>query len=154
MKQTHLLKLIAVGFAVSLSSCVIDPYYSEPSHTHVTTVYRPGYEVRTLPSGYTTQTINGTRYYYHDNVYYSSRNGRYVVVDNPRHHGPRRYDDRRDYRDRRDRDYRRNSDQVTIIRTLPGGARSVNYRGQQYYRSGNTYYQSRGNGYVIVTNPY
>ncbi|MFT4175212.1 MAG: hypothetical protein QM627_01035 [Luteolibacter sp.] len=151
--------LVATGFALAFSSCV-DPYYTAPPsgrHYHPQPTYRPGYEVRTLPPGYSVQVIGGTRYYYHNNVYYRSRGGRYVVVDNPRPSRGGGYQDRyrRPDQDRYGRTVRPDRrDNVTVIRTLPRGARSVTYRGQSYYRHGNTYYQPYRGGYRVVSRPY
>lgn len=108
-------------------------YNDEP--VPVDTVYQPGYAVSTLPPGYRTEVINGVRYYRHDHVYYRPEGSGYVVVETPRtivdaHPG------------------------ASIVRTLPGGYEVVTYRGQRYYRSGNVYYQSRGDGYAIVPSPY
>ena len=113
-------------------------------------VYRPGYVVTTLPPGHRVEVISGTRYYYHNNVYYRPQGRGYVVVDSPRHRGDwdgRRHDG---YRDGRDYDRR----EVRVIRTLPGRHVVVNHRGQRYYRVGNVYYQSREGGYVTVSSPF
>lgn len=142
--------IIAVGASALLSSCV-DPYYSDThTHTHTTvTHHRPGYVVTTLPRGHRTEVIGGTRYYSHNNVYYRPQGSRYVVVEAP-NRGARsaRYD-----LDRRGRYDRGPRDQVTVIRTLPRGYRTVNHRGVRYYESNGVYYRSSGGGYVIVPRP-
>jgi hypothetical protein len=144
--KATVLMLIAAGSGALLTSCV-DTY---ATHTAVVEpAYRPGYVVHTLPSGYRAEVIGGTRYYYHNNVYYRPQGRSYVVVDPPRHHVPRHYEDR-DW-DRRgprpDRD-------VTVIRELPSGYTVVNHRGRRYYRAGDRYYQSSGSGYIIVDSPF
>ena len=42
----------------------------------------------------------------------------------------------------------------TVVTTLPTGYRTRVYRGSTYYYTKNTYYQSRPNGYVVVTRPW
>lgn len=165
--------LAAVGLAGLLTSCM-DPYYSGgyggTSTTTTVTQYRPGYVVNTLPGRYETEMIGGTRYYRYDNVYYRPQGSRYVVVETPRgsrgwdnrNDRPYRYDNHRSNWDPREsqRGYDRGPDrrpgytETRVIRTLPNGYRTVNYRGTRYYQSGNVYYQSRGDGYVIVDRPY
>ncbi len=39
------------------------------------------------------------------------------------------------------------------VRTLPPGYRTEVYRGTRYYSHDGTYYQGRGNGYVVVDAP-
>lgn len=156
--------LIAGG--LSLSSC-IDPYYAGGVSTGVTR-YQPGYTVRTLPSGYRTEVISGNRYYFHNGTYYRPRGNSYVVVDRPVRgpHGdrdrdgvPNRFDTPRTG-PRGDRDLDGipnrydNSRDRQVIRNLPGRHRVVNHRGREYYQVGNTYYQRRGSGYVVVTSPF
>lgn len=117
--------------AAALTSCV-DPYGQSTVSASVTT-YRPGYEVRTLPSGYRVETIGGSRYYLHNGTYYQSRSGRYVVVAAPR--GGNRQRD-------------------VYIQSLPRGYRVEPYHGRNYYRVNSTYYERRGSGYVVVNRPY
>jgi len=164
---TVLLSVAAAGAGIFLTSCA-DPYYTGGSAT--VTAYRPGYVVHTLPPGYRTEVISGTRYYQHNNVYYRSQGREYVVVDSPhRHGGDRGRDwDRRNDRDRyngRDRDWNGRPDRgpdrndhghrdVTVIRELPRGYKVINRGGQRYYQAGNVYYQSRGEGYIVVRSPY
>ena len=138
--STTILSLVAAGAGAVLTGCV-DPYYAGPSSVS-TTVYRPGYTVQTLPPGYRAEVISGTRYYYHDNVYYRPQGRGYVVVESPRRHH------------RSDYEYGGPRRDVTVIRELPGGYTVVNHRGQRYYRAGNVYYQSRGDGYVMVRSPF
>ncbi len=138
---TSIAKLLLLGgaglaAATLLSNCV-DPYGpAYGSHERVNT-YHAGYEIRSLPPGYRSETIGGTRYYSHNGTYYQPRSGRYVVVEAPR-----------TYPNRRDR-YREE-----IITELPRGYREVDYRGTRYYRSNDVYYQQRGSGYITVTRPY
>ena len=151
--------LATVGLAGLLTSCV-DPYYGSYGGTTTTTVthYRPGYEVDRLPSRYETEIVGGVRYYHYDNVYYRPRGARYVVVEAPRGSRGYQYDNYRPGWDPRETRYERDRDrgrtETTVIRTLPSGYQTVTYRGTRYYRSGNVYYQPRGNGYVIVDRPY
>ncbi|GAA5118915.1 hypothetical protein GCM10023212_10080 [Luteolibacter yonseiensis] len=168
MKKSAFAGCVALG--ALLTSCV-DPYATGPTHSTVTTTYRTGYEVRSLPSGYRTETIGGSRYYSHNGTYYQSRSGRYVVVEAPRRGYDNRYDDRKygsrdrdrrdghDYRDRDGRDRGRydgppRGGRDVIVTRLPSGYRTVNYRGGVYYQSKDVYYQRRGTGYVVVTRPY
>jgi hypothetical protein len=153
-----------IALCALLTSCV-DPYaggpgYVAPGHSStVTTTYRTGYEVRTLPPGYRTETIGGTRYYSSNGTYYQSRSGRYVVVEAPRRYDNRRDDRRYDGRDRNrngrdDRYDRRPGGRDVIITTLPSGYRTVKYRGRDYYQVRDVYYQRSGAGYIIVNRPY
>ena len=169
LKKSTFAGCIALG--ALLTSCV-DPYAGGPGHTSTVTTYRTGYEVRSLPSGYRTETIGGTRYYNHNGTYYQSRSGRYVVVEAPRGRNDGRHDNRNKYgnndRDRRDdrdhRDDRNRGDnrydkrpqggRDVVITKLPPGYRTVKYRGSDYYQSRDVYYQRRGNGYVVVSRPY
>jgi hypothetical protein len=152
MKTQHVLASAAVLLgSLSLTNC------SDLTYGEVTTGYgryRPGYVVNTLPAGYRTVTIGGSRYYHHDNVYYRPRGSSYVVVDRP-HYGPygdrdhdsipNRYDRRYDGHGRGD---------VNVVRTLPRGYRVVNHRGERYYRSGDGWYRTHAHGYVRVSAPY
>lgn len=147
MKTSFTLPLLAgcLGLGSLLTSCV-DPYAQGYGSAEVTT-YRPGYEVRTLPSGYRTEVVGGTSYYTHNGTYYRPRSGRYVVVEAPPHRVMRAPN-------RRDQNPRFDTRKEVIIREVPRGARVVDYRGSRYYQSGGSYYQRRGNGYVIVDRPY
>jgi hypothetical protein len=145
-RKPLLLGLFGIAVATLLSSCV-DPYAQNQGYSQqqVTTTYRTGYEVRSLPSGYRTEVIGGTQYYNHNGTYYRPRSGRYVVVEAPR--------PSRDAYSRSDR-YDRRDGHVTVIRTLPRGYRTVTHRGTRYYQANNTYYQQQGSGYVIVRSPF
>ena len=167
--------LLLTSAAALLSGCV--ETYSPGGPSAGAPGYRPGYVVTTLPQGYRAEVISGTRYYYHDNVYYRPQGRGYVVVQSPRHGGDwdgrgrdrdrdgGRHDGDRDGgrgdgdrdrgrgdRDRDDRDHGHRD--VRVIRSLPNGYAVVNHRGQRYYRSGNAYYQSRDGGYVVVSSPF
>ena len=155
------LMLIAAGAGALLTSCV-DTYPAGPT-TVVESHYRPGYVINTLPSGYRAEVIGGTRYYYHNNVYYRPQGRSYVVVDSPHRHIPRHdgdWDRRSDRDGRPDRDWDRRRPgsgrdrNVTVIRELPNGYTVVNHRGQRYYRAGDRYYQPREGGYIIVGSPF
>ncbi len=142
-----ILSAAAAGAAAFLLPGCVDPYYAGTTAT----VYRPGYVVQSLPSGYRVETISGTRYYYHNDVYYRPQGRGYVVVESPHRHARRDYDRRDDHRWDRNRGPRRD---VTVIRELPRGYKVVTHRGQRYYRAGDVYYQSRGGGYVVVRSPF
>lgn len=132
MKIHSSLQLAAIaGLSLSAVSCIVDA--GAGTATVTTETYRPGYYVQTLPQ-YETRVIGGTRYYYHNNVYYRPRGEGYVVVESPR--GP--YDGTR----------------TEIIRTLPPGYRVVERGGMRYYRAGDTYYRAEGGGYVVVSDPF
>lgn len=143
MKSTHsplvLIGSIGIAAAALFSSCA-DPYYSARSEPiREVPSYRPGYQLRELPSGYRTEVIGGTRYYIDRGTYYRPRSGGYVVVDSPvrptrSHRGPVR-------------------NEGYIVR-LPPGYRAETHRGTRYYRSGNTYYQESGRGYIAVPRPF
>ncbi len=135
--RSAILAGLGIAVATMLPSCV-DPYYSQnhtppPRDTGYSAGYSAGYEVRTLPSGYQTEVISGTRYYSHNGTYYRPHSGRYVVVEAPRGYerSPRH-------------------EEVTVIRQLPRGYRVVNHRGVRYYQVHDTYYEQRGSGYVQV----
>ena len=120
--------LLGSGLAISLTltSCVV-PYESA-----TVTTYRPGYVSSSLPNGYRTEVIGGVDYYHSNGVYYrrNNRPGEYVVVDAPGNRHLQR--------------------QERIVTELPRGYRTVRRSGTTYYYHGNTYYQRKGNGYVIA----
>ncbi|RYD23259.1 MAG: hypothetical protein EOP88_04880 [Verrucomicrobiaceae bacterium] len=138
---TILISVVSLGLGSVLTSCV-DPYAAPQTQV---THYHSGYEVRALPRGYRTEVYEGTPYYVHDNTYYRSRGGRYVVVDAPRRgDGPRQRDNR----------YYNRSPRSTQITKLPPGHRTVRYKGADYYQVQDTYYQRSGPGYIVVKRPY
>ncbi len=143
--------------AFSFTGCV-DPYYAGGGGVAVTsTTYRPGYSVTTLPSGYRTEVISGTSYYHHGDVYYRPQGRGYVVVESPhRHHDGNRPGGRDRDRDGRPDRYESHGDYhgERVIRQLPNGYQTVTHRGTRYYRAGDVYYQSRGEGYIIVRSPF
>lgn len=151
-----LLAISAVTLGLSLTSCV-DPYAATYGSASVTT-YDPGYTVRTLPSGYRTEIVSGTTYYYHNGSYFRPRDNRYIVVDAPR--SSRYYDEYRRHRggSHRDRDRDRYRDQrdsnVRVITRLPDGSRQVTVRGNTYYQHRDDYYRRQGSGYVTVARPF
>lgn len=140
----------SLALATLLVSCV-DPYAQGPSNRSASvTTYRAGYEVRSLPSGYRTEVIDGDRYHVHNGTYYRPRSGRYVVVDAPRPRDRGRYG-----RSQQDRGYNRSQQgRDVVITRLPRGYRPVTYRGVRYYQVNDVYYQQRGSGYVVVGRPY
>ncbi|WP_035608728.1 hypothetical protein [Haloferula sp. BvORR071] len=156
--------LLTLGTATALLSSCVETYTPASGAVVTATTYQPGYVVHTLPTGYRTEVVSGTRYYSHDNVYYRPQGSSYVVVKPP-HPGdagwdgkPRGYDNDWDGVDRdgdgRDRDDFQHEGHVTVIRTLPSGYVVVNRGGQRYYRAGNVYYQARSGGYVVVERPF
>lgn len=134
--QPLILGCLALAAGTLLTSCV-DPYAHNYGPQEGPRPYRSGYVVRDLPPGYRTETISGTRYYYHNGTYYRPRSGGYVVVEAPRHG----YGSPPVYREQ-------------VIPRLPRGYREVYYRGNRYYQANDVYYQQRGSGYIIVTRPY
>jgi hypothetical protein len=128
MKRNHRLNLLAALALGALGSCT---YYETP--TTATPEYSVGHVVTTLPSGYRTVTIGGTRYYSYGDSYYRPHGSGYIVVDSP--YGATRSD-------------------VTVVRELPSGYRVITRGGQRYYQVGNVYYQSRAGGYVVVDSPF
>lgn len=164
------LTLLATASAAVLfsTSCTVETYTPPPPHAGGG-YYEPGYVINTLPSGYRTEVISGTRYYYHDNVYYRPQGRGYVVVRSPRQGGgswdghdggshSRDHDGRDWDGDGRDRDGRgghgNGSGNVTVIRSLPHGYVVVNRGGHRYYRAGNVYYEAHSGGYVVVREPF
>jgi hypothetical protein len=131
----RVLGCLAVAIATLLPSCV-DPYTH--SQGPAVTSYRAGYEVRTLPSGYRTEIVDGSSYYVHNGTYYRPRSGRYVVVEAPR----------------RARYHRQPAHQEVVITRLPRGYRTINHRGVRYYQVNDVYYQQRGSGYIVVRRPF
>lgn len=125
--------------AAALTSCIVETPPVQATHTTTTYETAPTTQTRyiqTLPSGYREEVVDGNRYYRTGDVYYR-RDGRgYTVVDLPGNRTRQVYDD------------------GTVVTTLPSGARVVNRGATRYYESGGVYYQSRGNGYVVVRNPY
>lgn len=139
----------ALVAAASLSSCYVPP----GATVAVEPAYRPGYVVTSLPYGYRTELISGTRYYYHNDVYYRPSGRGYIVVESPHRHGPPRGDWDRDGRPDRRGPYPHDHD-VTVVRRLPSGYRVVTHHGQRYYLAGDVYYQARGDGYIVVRSPF
>lgn len=148
ISKSILLSAAAVaGFG--LSSCVA-PYDTGVATTSTTTTYSPGYTVTSLPSGYRSETIDGSNYYYHNGAYYRSQSNKYVVVDAPRR--SRYYNEYSQYGTSTVRNNRDGSS--SVITTLPSGYQTVDYRGTPYYRAQDTYYRRQGNGYITVANPF
>jgi len=128
MKRNHRLNLLAAVVLGALGSC---SYYETP--TTAAPEYTTGHVVTTLPSGYRTVTVGGTRYYSYGNSYYRPHGSGYVIVDSP---------------------YATTTGSVSVIRELPSGYRVITRDGQRYYQSGNAYYQARSGGYVVVPSPF
>lgn len=138
-----LLGCFALATGTLLTNCV-EPYGQVNRAQVRPATYRSGYEIRSLPPGYRTETIAGTRYYNHNGTYYRPQPGGYVVVEAPRS----RYGSSVSRYDRPDSRY---SETVT---QLPRGYREVDYCGNRYYQSNDVYYQQRGSGYIPVERPY
>jgi hypothetical protein len=128
MKRNHRLNVLAAVVLGVLGSC---SYYETP--TTAVPDYTTGHVVTTLPSGYRTVTVRGTRYYSYGDSYYRPHGSGYIVVDSP---------------------YATTTGSVSVVRELPAGYRVINHHGQRYYQSGNVYYQSRSGGYVVVESPF
>ena len=148
-----------VALCMGLASCVV-PYDSHDGRCVSVTRYSRGYKVTSLPSGYRSENISGSTYYYHDGYYYRPGSGGYVVVDAPR--TSRYYDDynRRQRTHQTTRSYQESSspdgryERTEVITRLPDGYREVNHRGTTYYQAGDRYYRRQGESYVITTSPY
>ncbi|MEP2776197.1 MAG: DUF6515 family protein [Luteolibacter sp.] len=147
MNTTHKPLLLVAGIATSfaLSSCVV-PYESS---TTVRT-YDPGYTVTSLPSGYRTEVISGTNYYYYNGNYYRRDSRGYVVVEAPRR--SRYYDEYTRYGNTTVHNHRDGSSHV--VDRLPSGYTTVEHRGQRYYRANDRYYRRQGSSYIVVASPF
>lgn len=155
--------IATTGFALimGLSSCYF-PHESQHGRNSTYTPYQSGYRFQTLPAGYRSETLSGTRYYYDNGNYYRRDSRGYVIVDAPR--GSRYNEDYRAVRQGREvnsrrnqRIYDRNNPEVRygeVITRLPSRHRVVNHRGQRYYQSGDHYYTRDQRGYTLVRNPY
>lgn len=151
--KTPLPKFLVIATACALGGCV-EPYGYVDQHQ-----YSSERVVSTLPSGYRTVTISGTRYYTHNDVYYRPQGSSYVVVDSP-HGGRTTYVERRDPRDYDRRGYSERRDHYdrgpsryevgTIVRRLPDGYRTVSRRGTTYYVYNDSYFRPHSSGYVVV----
>jgi len=152
MKTYTTALLLTAGIVISstLTSCVT-PADNSATTTTTYSSYQPGYRTTSLPTGYQSEVISGSTYYYTDGQYYRSNSGGYVVVEAPR--TSRYYTD---YNSRRSTTTVQNSrtGEVRVISTLPSGYREINHRGTPYYQSGNQYYRSQGDGYITVSSPY
>jgi hypothetical protein len=85
-----LLGTLAVGVSAFLPSCVEPMHHGPdrgPSPRHGQEMEH-GRVIRELPRGYRTETINGTRYYRHNETYYRQSNGGYLEVQAPSSHAP------------------------------------------------------------------
>jgi len=129
MKRNHSLNLLAGVVLGALASCT---YYETP--TSAGPDYTTGHVVTTLPSGYRTVTVGGTRYYSYGDSYYRPHGSGYIVVDSP---------------------YRTTTTTTRgMVTELPDGYRVVTHHGQRYYQYGNVYYQPRSGGYMVVDSPF
>lgn len=145
---------------LGLSACVGTAYDANDSVG--TTYHSTGHQIVSLPSGYRTEQISGSDYYYHDGYYYQPSSSGYTVVNAPS--TSLYYDDYSRARQihtttssRRVGSYNRRGqpyNSTQIITRLPSGYREVDYRGDTYYRAGDSYYKRQSNGYVIVQSPF
>jgi hypothetical protein len=149
--------MLLIGTAavsLCLSSCVV-PYENYGTGQPGYTSYQNGYRVTTLPSGYRSENISGSTYYYHNGHYYRQSNNGYIVTEAPR--SSRYYSDYDHYRQTRTTTYsgdRQTYNQREYLSRLPSNYRSVDYRGQQYYKSGDRYYVREDGRYYVVSRPY
>jgi hypothetical protein len=155
MKIPSVLACLALCATPLFFTACMDPYDAYGGGPPALPAHRPGYTVTVLPSGYRTVVVSGTRYYQHGGVYYQRQGRGYVVVGSPyrrfsEHERGRDRDRRPDWND----PHPGQAGGVTVVRRLPGGYRTVTHRGVRYYRAGDVYYQSRGDGYIVVRNPY
>lgn len=127
MKRNQRLSIVAAAALGFFGSCT---YYETQTTAHPG--YRTGHIVTTLPDGYRTVTVSGTRYYTYGDTYYRPQGTGYIVVDSP---------------------YSTSSG-MTVVRELPSGYQVITRHGQRYYRAGDVYYQSRPGGYMVVESPY
>lgn len=141
--------------AMCLSSCFI-PYDNYGDNAATYRGYQNGYRINSLPSGYRSEYISGSTYYYHDGYYYRRSSNGYVVTEAPR--GSRYYSDYDRLRQSRystsDQRDRQAYDRRESFSQLPSGYRTVQYRGQQYYKYGDRYYVREGGRYYVVNPPY
>ena len=153
MKSSTTSLLLATSLVIgsALTSCVVPVDGNASTTTTTYTDYQPGYRINSLPSGYRSEVISGSTYYYNDGHYYRSQSGGYVVVDAPR--TSRYYSD---YGTRRSTTTYRDATtgDVHVITTLPTGYKEINHRGASYYQVGDQYYRRQGSGYVTVASPY
>ncbi len=141
-----ILLTLGLGAGFGLTSCVV-PYDSTTTSVRA---YSPGYTVNALPSGYRTEKISGSDYYYHNGAYYQRRSGSYVVVNAPS--TSRYYGEYTRYGNQTVHNHRDGSSHV--VSDLPRGYTTVDYRGEPYYRYQDSYYRRQGGGYVSVASPF
>jgi hypothetical protein len=72
----------AAALPATLTSCVVDAR-QPPQTTMVESIHTPGYVVPALPTGYSTVTHRGVRYYQAGGVYYRPTTSGYTVVTSP-----------------------------------------------------------------------
>jgi hypothetical protein len=142
------------AITMCLSSCVI-PYDSPGYSNNSYSGYQNGYRVSALPSGYRSESISGNTYYYHDGYYYRRDSNGYIVTDAPRtSRYYTDYDRMRQSRYSTQSSNRQIYDRRESVLQLPSGYRTVEYRGQQYYKYGDRYYVRESGRYYIAARPY
>lgn len=83
MKKTSTLALGAwLATFPLIEGCISVKTEDTPAVTVVKET-QPGYVIRTLPAGYETVVVSGTRYYTFGGVYYRQQRGGYVVTNRP-----------------------------------------------------------------------
>jgi hypothetical protein len=135
--------LLALLPAILLTSCYVTPeggpYHHSGGGSHRASAQRPGGSYGSQRPGYDRDHRDNHRDRY-------DRDGR-----------------DRDWRERDDRNrdgrtsssrYRGPGGPSSGVKSLPAGARRVEYRGSTYYTSGKTWYRASGSGYVPVSKPY
>jgi hypothetical protein len=154
-KLHPMLAVAGAAACICLASCVA-PYdaYGGGSSVTTTSYYQPGYRINSLPSGYRTENISGSTYYYQNGNYYRRDSNGYVVIDAPR--TSRYYDEYGRLRQVgvRDSSYQQYDGRQEVIRELPRGYRVMSHGGREYYQAGERYYTRSNDGYIVVTRPY
>ncbi len=76
--------LAGTALCLSLASCVYPYDDGRYGSTSTITTHQPGYRLDSLPSGYRSENLGGSTYYYHNGAYYQRHSGGYVVAEAPR----------------------------------------------------------------------
>ncbi len=112
----------------------------------ISTRHEPGQRVSSLPSGYRSEQIQSSTFYYHQGNFYRARGDGYIVVAPPEK--SRYYEEYLGYRtDGGD-------DAPRYISRLPGGYRTHNYNGERIFVHQDQYYRRHGQGYTLIAKPF